>query len=78
MSLLIAQISQTRKRYTEATTKLLQLETVTPEAVYEESFLLDLSDVEWEKTQMGIHQSAERILTQGIPQGLPKISYRMR
>ncbi|WP_167306235.1 HD family phosphohydrolase [Nostoc sp. UIC 10630] len=72
LSLLIAQISQTRKRYTEATTKLLQLETVTPEAVYEESFLLDLSDVEWEKTQMGIHQSAERILTQGIPQGLPK------
>ncbi|MBN3905158.1 MAG: HD family phosphohydrolase [Nostoc sp. NMS1] len=72
LSLLIAQISQTRQRYTQATTKLLQLETVTPEAVYEESFLLDLSDVEWEKTQMGIHQSAERILTQGIPQGLPK------
>ncbi|MGF1934017.1 MAG: HD family phosphohydrolase [Nostoc sp. ChiQUE02] len=72
LSLLIAQISQVRQRYTEATTKLLQLETVSPEAVYEESLLLDLSDVEWEKTQMGIHQSIERILTQGIPQGLPK------
>ncbi|MBN3894590.1 MAG: HD family phosphohydrolase [Nostoc sp. NOS(2021)] len=71
LSLLIAQISQTRQRYTQATTKLLQ-ETVSPEAVYEESLLLDLSDVEWEKTQMGIHQSTERILTQGIPQGLPK------
>ncbi|MEH1774856.1 HD family phosphohydrolase [Nostoc sp.] len=72
LSLLIAQISQTRQRYTQATAKLLQLETVSPEAVYEESLLLDLSDVEWEKTQMGIHQSTERILTQGIPQGLPK------
>ncbi|MFN6463466.1 MAG: HD family phosphohydrolase [Nostoc sp. DedVER02] len=72
LSLLIAQISQTRKRYTQATAKLLQLKTVTSEAVYEESLLLDLSDVDWDKTQMGIHQSAERILTQGIPQGLPK------
>ncbi|MEH2467484.1 HD family phosphohydrolase [Nostoc sp.] len=72
LSLLIAQISQARQRYTQATAKLLKLEIVTPEVVYEESLLLDLSDVEWEKTQMGIHQSAERILTQGIPQGLPK------
>jgi cyclic-di-AMP phosphodiesterase PgpH len=72
LSLLIAEISQVRQRYTQATAKLLQLETVNPEAIYEESLLLDLSDVEWEKTQMGIHQSAERILTQGIPEGLPK------
>ncbi|MEH2239955.1 HD family phosphohydrolase [Nostoc sp.] len=72
LSLLIAQISQTRQKYTQAIAKLLQLKTATPEAVYEASLLLDLSDVEWEKTQMGIHQSTERILTQGIPQGLPK------
>ncbi|MDF5734133.1 MULTISPECIES: HD family phosphohydrolase [unclassified Nostoc] len=72
LSLLIAQISQVRPRYTQATAKLLQLETVSPEAVYEESLLLDLLDEEWEKTKMGIHQSLERILTQGIPQGLPK------
>ncbi|WP_152589184.1 HD family phosphohydrolase [Nostoc sphaeroides] len=72
LSLVIAQISQARQRYTQATAKLLQLETVTPEAVYEESLLLDLSDEDWETTQTGIHQSAERILTQGIPQGLPK------
>ncbi|MEH1944624.1 MAG: HD family phosphohydrolase [Nostoc sp.] len=72
LSLAIAQISQARQRYTQATAKLLQLETVSPEGVYEESLLLDLSDGEWEKTQMGIHQSTERILTQGIPQGLPK------
>ncbi|MEH2128978.1 HD family phosphohydrolase [Nostoc sp.] len=72
LSLMIAEISQTRQRYIQATTKLLKLETVSTEAVYEESLLLDLSDVEWEKTQMGIHQSIERILTQGIPKGLPK------
>ncbi|MDZ8030143.1 HD family phosphohydrolase [Nostoc sp. DedSLP04] len=72
LSLLIGKIYQTRQRYTQATAKLLQLETVGAEAVYEESLLLDLSDVEWEKTQWGIHQSTERILTQGIPQGLPK------
>ncbi|WP_179064335.1 HD family phosphohydrolase [Nostoc sp. C052] len=72
LSLLIALISQARQRYTQATAKLLQLETVNPEAVYEESLLLDLLDVEWEKTQTGIHQITERILAQGIPQGLPK------
>ncbi|MEH2367549.1 HD family phosphohydrolase [Nostoc sp.] len=72
LSLMIAEISQTRQRYIQATAKLLKLETLSPKAVYEESLLLDLSDVEWEKTQMGIHQSVERILTQGIPQGLPK------
>ncbi|MEH2425430.1 MAG: HD family phosphohydrolase [Nostoc sp.] len=72
LSLLIAQISQARQRYTQAIAKLLKLETGSPEAVYEESLLLNLSEVEWEKTQTGIHQSTQRILTQGIPQGLPK------
>ncbi|WP_420761800.1 HD family phosphohydrolase [Nostoc sp. CALU 546] len=72
LSLLIAKISQTRQKFTQATAKLLQLESVSPEAVYEESLLLDLSDAEWEKTQMGIYQSIERILTQGIPLGLPR------
>jgi membrane-associated HD superfamily phosphohydrolase len=72
LSLLIAQISQVRQRYTQATAKVLKLETVSPEVVYEESLLLDLLDAEWEKTQTGIHQITERILTQGIPQGLPK------
>ncbi|MDZ8189887.1 MAG: HD family phosphohydrolase [Nostoc sp. ChiSLP02] len=71
-SSVIAQISQVRQQYRLATTKLLQLESVSPETIYEESLLLDLSDIEWENTQTGIHQSAERILTQGIAQGLPK------
>ncbi|MBE9035443.1 HD family phosphohydrolase [aff. Roholtiella sp. LEGE 12411] len=72
LSSLIAQISQARQAYTQATAKLLQLETLNPETVYEETVLLDLSDGEWLKTQTGIHESAERILTQGIPSGLPK------
>jgi cyclic-di-AMP phosphodiesterase PgpH len=72
LSSVITQISEVRERYTQATTKLLQLETVSPEAIYEKSLFLDLSDVEWETTQIGINQSVERILTQGIPQGLPK------
>ncbi|QMS87526.1 HD family phosphohydrolase [Nostoc edaphicum CCNP1411] len=72
LSLLIAQISQARQKFTQATTKLLQLESISPEAVYEESLILDLSDGEWEKTQIGIYQSIERILTQGIPLGLPR------
>jgi len=69
---LIAQISAARQKYTQATAKLLQLESVSPETIYEESLLLNLSDANWENTQLGIHQSAERILTQGIPQGLPQ------
>jgi len=72
LSSLIAQISQARQGYTQATAKLLQLETLNSEPVYEKTVLLDLSDGEWVKTQTGIHQSAERILTQGIPPGLPK------
>ncbi len=73
LSSLIVKISQTRQRYIQATAKLLQLETVSPKAVYEAApLLLDLSDAEWEKTQTGIHQTTERILTQGIPEGLPR------
>ncbi|MDF5711101.1 MAG: HD family phosphohydrolase [Nostoc sp. S4] len=72
LSSLIAQISQARQKYTLATTKLLQLESVSPETTYEESLLLDLSDLEWENTQTGIHQTVQRIITQGIPQGLPQ------
>lgn len=73
LSSLIVKISQTRQKYIQATAKFLQLETVSPKAVYEAApLLLDLSDAEWEKTQTGIHQTTERILTQGIPEGLPR------
>lgn len=70
-SLLITQISQIRQGYIQATAKLVQIETQRKKAVYTETLLLDLSDEDWIKTQMGIHESAERILTQGIAPGLP-------
>ncbi|MBD2295026.1 HD family phosphohydrolase [Anabaena sphaerica FACHB-251] len=72
LSLLMTQISQIRAGYGQASAKLLQMEAERKQAVYGETVLLDLSDEDWTKTQMGIHQSAERILTQGIPPGLPR------
>lgn len=71
VSLLIRQISQTRKGYSQANAKLLQMESERKKAVYSKSVLLDLSDQDWTTTQMGIHQVVERMLTQGIPPGLP-------
>ncbi|MFM6277184.1 MAG: HD family phosphohydrolase, partial [Dolichospermum sp.] len=40
--------------------------------VYTAPVLLALSDNNWEKTQAGIRQSAERIIAQGVAAGLPK------
>jgi cyclic-di-AMP phosphodiesterase PgpH len=70
LSPLINQIYQTRQGYAEARRKLLKLASTKEEVVYDENFL-DLSDDDWAETQMGIQQSAQRILTQGIPPGLP-------
>jgi cyclic-di-AMP phosphodiesterase PgpH len=71
LSSLITQISQARQGYAKATTKLLQMKTTSPEALYNQTLLLDLSDDDWSKTKMVILESAEQILTQGIPPGLP-------
>ncbi|MEA5503191.1 HD family phosphohydrolase [Halotia wernerae UHCC 0503] len=70
LSSLIAQISQSRGAYAQASVQLLQLETNDSDTVYNGTVILDLSDDEWAKTQKGIRQSAERILAQGIPSGL--------
>ena len=70
-SSLLLQISQARQGYAKASTQILQLLTIKPETTDKETSLLDLSDQDWAKTQMGIQQSAERIITQGIPPGLP-------
>jgi cyclic-di-AMP phosphodiesterase PgpH len=72
LSSLLDQITQVRKAYTVARTKLLELQAAQPETVYDKTSLLDLSDDEWGKIQTGIPLIAERILTQGIPPGLPK------
>ncbi|MEA5514421.1 HD family phosphohydrolase [Nodularia sp. UHCC 0506] len=68
---LIVKTSQVRQAYTQAKIQLLQPEKASSKRVYSETALLKLSDNEWVKTQIGIRQSADRILTQGIPPGLP-------
>lgn len=71
LSLLISQILVARQAYARAITKLSHLGTIQPEAIYKETAILDLSDKDWMETTAGIHQIAQRILTQGIPSGLP-------
>lgn len=74
LSSLILQVSQARQAYVQASVQLLQQEIANSdksETIYNETILLDLSDDDWAKTQTGIRQSAERILAQGIPSGLP-------
>ena len=71
LSSLTAQISQVRQAYAQANAKLLELNAVNPETVYNDAFILNLSDDDWGKTETGIQQSVERILAQGISPGLP-------
>ncbi|MUG95270.1 HDIG domain-containing protein [Scytonema sp. UIC 10036] len=71
LSSLIAQIIKVRQGYAQANTKLSDLIGAKPETVYEAVSLLDISDDDWAKTQAGIQQTARKILTQGIPSGLP-------
>ncbi|MBD2446099.1 HD family phosphohydrolase [Nostoc sp. FACHB-152] len=68
---LLEQISQVRKAYSQAKSQLSQLENKNPETVYKETVILDLSDDDWTTTHTAVRQIAERILTQGIPEGLP-------
>jgi hypothetical protein len=70
-SSLMFRILKARQGYAKAKTKLLELLTEQPETVYKETSLLDLSNDDWAKTQMGIRQSAQRILAQGLSPGLP-------
>ncbi|MFM8008932.1 MAG: phosphohydrolase, partial [Dolichospermum sp.] len=64
---LITQISKVRKRYNQGIEKALQIEAGEEvKQVYTAPVLLALSDNNWEKTQAGIRQSAERIIAQGV------------
>lgn len=71
LSLLITQILQARQKYNLAKLKLSKIEGTRSQAIYEAKIFLDLLDTDWATTQTGIRQSSERILTQGIPHGLP-------
>lgn len=72
ISALIESISLARQRYAAATAKIAELVSYNPQSVYKDTLILDLHDDEWTKTQTNIEQIAERILTQGIPPGLPR------
>ncbi|BAY20431.1 metal dependent phosphohydrolase [Calothrix sp. NIES-2100] len=71
LSSLMDEIVQARQKFAQAKIQLQKLETAKSKAVYEAKILLDLSDTEWANIQTGIRQISARILTQGIPQGLP-------
>ncbi|PMB08016.1 phosphohydrolase [Fischerella thermalis CCMEE 5273] len=68
---LLSKVAQARQGYTQATVKLSQLLSENPQTAYETTSFLNFSDEDWAKTQIGVQLSAERILAQGIPQGLP-------
>ncbi|MBR8838416.1 MAG: HD family phosphohydrolase [Stigonema ocellatum SAG 48.90 = DSM 106950] len=70
-SSLIQQISKARLGYATEIAQILQAITLKRETPYNETSFLDLSDEEWAKTQVGIQQSEQLILGQGIPPGLP-------
>jgi cyclic-di-AMP phosphodiesterase PgpH len=72
LSSLIAQIVKVRQGYAAANTKLSDLIGAKPETAYDATSFLNLSDDTWAKTQVGIQQTSQRILTQGIPPGLPQ------
>jgi cyclic-di-AMP phosphodiesterase PgpH len=59
-----------RQRYAEAIAALKTATISDPQTVYDIS-LLSLSDADWLATKTGIRQALERMLTQGIPAGMP-------
>ncbi len=67
---LIAQITLTRYRYSQAWKKLDQKKTARLDNK-ELAILLDLTEKEWKQTKKIISLAADRILIQGIPEGIP-------
>jgi putative nucleotidyltransferase with HDIG domain len=67
---LITTISQARQRYAQALANLSG-KLATQQANSLDLSFLELSEADWRKTQAGIPQALERILTQGISPGLP-------
>ena len=67
---LIAQITLTRYRYSQAWKKLAQKKTVRLDDK-DIVILLDLTEKDWKATKNTIALAIDRILTQGIPLGMP-------
>jgi cyclic-di-AMP phosphodiesterase PgpH len=72
ISSLILTIDKARKQYLEASNKLLSLQSINPQPVYQETALLNMPDDDWEKAHSTILDVARLILAQGIPSGLPE------
>ncbi|WP_414622347.1 HD family phosphohydrolase [Calothrix sp. CCY 0018] len=69
---LIKQIESKRELYAQAKAKLAEFNKQKPAGIiYDDTTILDLGDEAWSKIQMGIVQSAQLILAQGIHPGLP-------
>ena len=67
---LIAQITLTRYRYSQAWKKLAQTK-IARLSNKEMIILLDITEKDWKTTKKTISLAVERLLTQGIPHGMP-------
>ncbi len=64
-------ISEARQRYLKVLDKLSTKSVSRIGQIYDIS-LFNLSDAAWKETQTGMSRTAQKMLAQGIPQGLPK------
>ncbi len=70
LAALLDKISVVRQLYNRALA-VFSNKSVSEPGTSEDISALQLSDAAWQQTQTGLRQVAERILTQGIPPGLP-------
>ncbi|MCT7980966.1 HD family phosphohydrolase [Laspinema olomoucense] len=70
-STLIEEISQARQTYGLAVAAIADTTSIASTHIYSLN-LFELSDEEWIQTQLGLHNALKRMLSQGIPPGLPK------
>jgi putative nucleotidyltransferase with HDIG domain len=69
---LIGKIEEKRQLYAQAKAKIVEISNQKPAGkVYDDTTVLNFSDDGWSKIQMGIVQTAQLILAQGIHRGLP-------
>lgn len=68
---LLKAIAQARQRYTITLDSLNKRASAQPEILYDATFL-NLSDAEWQETQIQVQQTLERMLAQGIYPGISK------
>ena len=69
-SSLVDSISLARGGYAKALRQITELSAAESDRYYDAS-LLELSDEDWGQTRQGVTEASKRILTQGIPPGLP-------